>query len=321
MYRKIVDLCWGGILLVIAISSCTPTYLPENLVVEIAEPSLAAQIYYLDRRTDILGRFTVAYSFYELSELQEEFLPGSNEHPDSLISMDLLVDGVRPGKFKSYSNEDDNFFTHKLNLDHFSIGDGSEVSIRITHPNFSEITAKDQMPEKVPTINAKLLGPAGVSDFTSEPEILYAVEISFPDPSGNNFYQISIGQDTFRIVGSDTIPTMNISPIKIDDPTYVTLLNRTYLFSDQSFENEEANLVIKTPTKVTPRTRIVLRNISRSWFEYDLSFFNQLKPYVDVEVSTTLLGAYFQLSDIDSNIEGGLGCLCLGREKWFTVDP
>jgi hypothetical protein len=66
--------------------------------------------------------------------------------------------------------------------------------------------------------------------------------------------------------------------------------------------------------------RVVFGNLTREWYEFELSIIEQVKPHFTRTISTSLFPGYTQPSLVRGNIDGALGCFGVGTERWYDIE-
>ena len=70
---------------------------------------------------------------------------------------------------------------------------------------------------------------------------------------------------------------------------------------------------------INENTRLVLRSLTKEYYDYSVSLVTQLSFYKD-NIAGDLIGGYTTPSDVQGNIEGGVGIFGMTAEEWIPVD-
>ncbi|MFK7982598.1 MAG: DUF4249 family protein [Saprospiraceae bacterium] len=200
-------------------------------------------------------------------------------------------------------------------------GDIFELSIK--HPNFADIYAYQEMPQKVPLKNVKLLGiePSPNGSYRAN------IEISLKDPENNvNYYQIASTTIPVDDNGNLKADDIDITPFNIgaNDPEiidYEPFPNRGAIYlADNSFNGNEKTIsfwVDITEPKLPDNFYIVWRCISPEWYRFyeaRRSVFGNNR--INDDVNNTLTQPY----SLPFNIEGGFGIFGVGTQELYKLN-
>ena len=306
--------------------SCTRTLLDDYLEPPEVDPAMAIHVFCTDRSTKIGARLIISYSSFEYYDSVQWF-QGTRQAVDAELDVRLYTNGDEVGTFELDTASQDHFFTHSLSLTDQVMEPGTVLELIGEHPVYGAIRSQQIMPQKVPLTQIKFIGNVGAFD-KNIPYLfgkdLHAVKVTFQDPPEKNYYQVSVFEDSTEIdqETGDTVVSRGTRWrfIEIDDPSFNTRLYTTYFFSDESFNGKEFSFILKLVDEITPRTKIVFRNLTEEWYRYEISHIAFRKPYDDIEVSTALLDAYVQPSAVEGNIEGAYGVFGVGTEGWYEIE-
>jgi hypothetical protein len=317
MKNKIFENCIFVYILPFVFYSCDAVLLPEVLEAPDFDPLLNIQAFYLKgTNSEMIGRFTIVHSSYEPYDINER---NGSESLDEQIQVSVKRSGFNNLPFERVINTGLFKISHRLNISP-EIANGELLNLYIDHPQYGSFQSGQVMPEEVILESTQAIGVVGINDiFDNLGQPTYGVQISLQDPAGPNYYQISLIQDT-TLITSDTIRQLYDYFSIIRNQNFQTLFYESYFFTDESFEGNKFTFVIEKLIPLNQSYKVIFRNLSKEWYEYELSLIEQNKPYFDQKVSTTLLPGYVQPSQIKGNIEGVLGCFGLGTERWYSIE-
>ena len=229
---------------------------------------------------------------------------------DALV--EILVDGEKLGEMVNDGGISSTIYNYYLILSK-PIGDyGEEVEIRITHPDFEQVSAKEKFPKANAPLNLKFINNAGAID-GGEPAA--GIEIEFQDNAGEeDFYEIGV-------IGIEVFPSQDTNFYSIYsnslDPAIVMGANyEDLLVNDLTFDGSKYRLLV-TFAKWNISDNLPLgmkwNNISKSQYLYSKSIgaFNNARETA---------GPFAEPVSIYTNMENGLGILGLKRGTYFEVE-
>jgi hypothetical protein len=300
---------WSTVVCVWLLTACDAVVVPITLDAPDYDPVLNIQAFYLrGGKDEMLGRFTIVRSSFEPWEQDDEF---GHETPDPDIEVTLIRDQVMDLPFVSIAGQGiSRVFTHRAAIVP-PIETGEMVELHGSHPLFGSFGAKQVMPEEVILSEVKDIGAVGVNDVIDISGLgttTYGIEVTLIDPPGPNYYQVSVSSDS----GFTT-------PMIIRNPHFYELVYDTYFLDDRTFDGQQFTFVIEN-LRPNDGYRVVFRNLTREWYEFELSIIEQVKPYLTRAISTNLFPGYTQPSLVRGNIDGALGCLGVGTEKWYDIE-
>jgi hypothetical protein len=300
---------WITVVCIWLLTACDAVVVPITLDAPDYDPVLNVQAFYLrGAKDEMLGRFTIVRSSFEPREQDDEF---GHETPDPDIEVRLTRNQVLDLPFVSIAGQGiSRVFTHRVAIIP-PIATGEMVELHGSHPLFGYFGANQMMPEEVTLSKVRDIGVAGVNDLIDIIGLgrpTYGIEVTLADPPGSNFYQVSVSSDS----GFTT-------PMIIRNPHFYDLFYDTYFFDDRTFDGQQFTFVIEN-LKPNDGYQVVFRNLTREWYEFELSIIEQVKPYVTRTISTSLFPGYTQPSLVRGNIDGALGCFGVGTERWYDIE-
>ncbi len=226
--------------------------------------------------------------------------------------VELFVDGQKVGDMVNDGGVSSTTYNYFIVLPK-PIGDyGNEVELRITHPDFDQVSAKEKFPAANLPLNLKFINNAGAID-GGEPAA--GIEIEFQDNANQeDFYEIGV-------IGIEVFPSQDTNFYSIYsnslDPAIVMGANyEDLLVNDITFDGSKYRLLV-TFAKWSIDNNLPLgmkwNNVSKSQYLYSKSIgaFNN---------SRETAGPFAEPVSIYSNMENGLGILGLRRGTYFVVE-
>ncbi|MCP3929487.1 MAG: DUF4249 family protein [Bacteroidetes bacterium] len=200
-------------------------------------------------------------------------------------------------------------------------GDVFELSVK--HPDYADMYARQEMPQKVPLKNFKLLGTEPFPNHFYRANI----QISLKDPENNaNYYQIAsavIPEDDNGNLKADDI---DITPFNIgaDDPEiidYEPFSNRGAIYlADSSFDGQEKTISfwveIREP-KLPDNFYIIWRCISPEWYRF---YEARRSTYGNYRISDDVSNALTQPYSLPFNIEEGFGIFGVATQELYKLN-
>ncbi len=242
---------------------------------------------------------------------------GLLERANSLSKIDdaqveIYVDGEKVGDMvndSGFSNSPNNYF---LVLPK-PIGDyGEELEIKITHPDFDQVSAKDKFPKANIPLNLKFINNAGIID-GGDPAA--GIEIEFQDNASlEEFYEIGV-------IGIEVFPSQDsnfysIYSTSLDPAVEMGANSEDILVNDITFDGNKYRLLVtfaKWSIGETLPLGLRWNNVSKGQYLYSKSIgnFNNARETA---------GPFATPVSIYTNMENGLGVLGLRRGTYFNVE-
>jgi hypothetical protein len=206
--------------------------------------------------------------------------------------------------------------------------EGNNYEIRVSHPNFETVVARQQMPKQIAPLTNVELDRNIIKDEFGNPvdELRFTLK---DDPAEENYYEISLTYVyyNFEYVGDD--PSGNpiydtLSAVDypvffstIFDPNFVDGVGNTHLVSDQFFNGTDYKFIGRfQPNSFgtgiadsTPYT-INIRSISKEYYRWSDSANRQ---------SDSQNNPFAEPVSVYSNLEKGLGIFAMFSQSSTTV--
>lgn len=196
---------------------------------------------------------------------------------------------------------------------------GKTYELKVTHPDYPIVTARQTMPYPVMVDSVRLRQNGGVSpDGIS----LFAIDVFLKDrPNEKNYYAIEVNSlyyytlprydNTGMIIGYDTIfNQQRVYPYGVDDPN-VELTDRQILISDQFFDGQAYKFSFKSDYFQSETIYDVhVRAVTEDYYLYAISQQRQLDSE-DFPLSEPVI--------VHGNLTNGIGDFCLYSEQQFAI--
>jgi hypothetical protein len=222
-----------------------------------------------------------------------------NDAPDSVRDAQILVkrDGEPIGDFFYLNNPE----KPSEYLGDFFLSEtvGSEYRLEASSPDYPEVYAVQQMPEKGRLVNMEYLGEAIGSELDEEEFYEYEITIKDEDAGAENYYSIQFFEYDSAFSDYDRIDIFS------DNPLLAPGLRRELLLDDITFNGGEIRIRIQSELSLEyfdefEHRVLAIRLISmtRDRFLYGVSY----RRYRDSEDNP-----FAEPVTIHSNIQGGYG--------------
>ncbi len=253
---------------------------------------------YIDNEADIIAA-SVTKSFGLLEDIseQEDLINDATVEIYESGTLKYTLDAIDPNDIFGNVN-----FGIELN-EPFSRTD-NEYELRISHPDYETISAKQTMPLIVPVTSVKKSGRFVNEDIDEG----FGVDIKFNDPGGvENYYEV-------QLIFVDTSSSQDYTyPIYISSSDLNVSMGidyNTLLISDNTFDGRSYTLTIGTYSEYD-NMFVVWRSISKEMYLYSRSVGQQNQIEGD---------PFAEPVSIFSNMENGLGLFGMRIEDRYPVE-
>jgi hypothetical protein len=312
-----------SVFIVGAICACSDFFSisPRELPPPSFEQTMAVSAFLLDVDTAFQARVSYTVNPYQSVEpdddLDDRYRVRLRSESGAWRYLDYLPPHDRRRAFTTDTSKN-----YRLSPQDVPITPGAILEFEVEHPEYGAASSRQTVPHPAAPLTISYLGQIGIHEISRQP--INAVRIEIETRPGNpKYYMVSIegpGERLNRLAGKWEPASVSYN---INSPTPGVFSLRKSLeaspcvfLSDEHIDGPYFSFMLHTLAPMTPEIRLVWRVISPQWYHFAISVINQ---WAEMESIFTGGGVLQALSNVESNVEGGVGCFGVGLEQRHAI--